>query len=273
MIIIIIIIIIIINENYIACLGQKSYGVQKRSCLLDLPYFDVIVGFPIDYMHNLCLGVGSSITLSMLDSKNHYKSYYLGRIAVAIDQILLEVPYEIPRTVRPLSQVAHWKGSEWRTWMFVAPVVLCDFLPREYLEHFGKLSSAMYVLLGENISIQQLQQTEKSLIEFVCDIYLLYDETFCTYNVHLVSHLCDFVRWYGGLYNTSCFMFESCNWKLMKLFNGTRFVPDQISKHVGDIHYLRTQHEIIFKNSTHEQLHLNLINNEKNVNLSLAQRI
>lgn len=149
------------HENYLTCLNhkEKDYcGVHMRSILLDIPKFDIIKNCPIDYMHCVCLGVVKKFTVNWLDSKNHACAYYLGRQVGLIDNLiaLVKVPYEIPRVVRPLTQLALWKANEWRSWIFLAPVVLKDHLPKEYLKHFSMLSNAMFILLNDNISEEQL---------------------------------------------------------------------------------------------------------------------
>ncbi len=208
------------KANYMECLEQRNnYGVLNRSCLLDIPYFDIIWGCPVDYMHGICLGVVKYVTLQMLDTTNRTRDFYIGGNVVLIDKALasVKVPWEIPRVVRPLSQVSLWKANEYRTWLFVAPIVLQGYLPKRYLDHFSKLSSAVYILLCENISSENLLRAETLLLEYVCDTYALYGESFCTYNLHLLTHLGDCVRHFGSLHHANCFMFEAKNVQLAKL--------------------------------------------------------
>lgn len=256
------------KESYEACLKVKNtgnnFGVKSRSFLMDIPHFDIIKSCPVDYMHNMCSGVGKFFAVQWLDSKNHSKPYYLGLQIAEIDIILesVAVPNEIPRTIRSLKLHPLWKANEWRTWVLIAPVVLRDCLPTQYLQHFAKFSSAFFILLSSSISSTDLKSAEKLLVEFVCDTVSLYGVSFCTYNMHLLIHVCDSVRWFGPLWNTSCFMFESTNGKLLNLYRGTRYVPDQLSKSIAEIVWLKEQSKPLFQNSDMQPLFLRMLTSD-----------
>ena len=54
------------------------------------------------------------------------------------------------------------------------------------------------------------------------------DDKNVTMNVHLVSHLADCVQNWGPLWSYTCFVFESMNGHLKKLFHGTRDMTKQV---------------------------------------------
>lgn len=82
--------------------------------------------------------------------------------------------------------------------------------------------------------------------------------------MHLLLHLCDCVKRFGSLQNVSCFMFEAQNGKLIKLFNGTRFIPEQISKRVCDSERLRFKIDVFPEWSSQRQLFLSLLHESHN---------
>ena len=49
-----------------------------------------------------------------------------------------------------------------------------------------------------------------------------------THNVHLISHLMDCVHSWGPLWAYTCFVFETMNGQLKKLFHGTRDMSKQV---------------------------------------------
>ena len=59
--------------------------------------------------------------------------------------------------------------------------------------------------------------------------FVLSDDKNVTMNVHLVSHLADCVRNWGPLWSYTCFVFESMNGHLKKLFHGTRDMTKQVN--------------------------------------------
>ena len=50
-----------------------------------------------------------------------------------------------------------------------------------------------------------------------------------THNVHLISHLVDCVHSWGPLWAYTCFVFETMNGQLKKLFHGTRDMSKQVN--------------------------------------------
>lgn len=71
---------------------------------------------------------------------------------------------------------------------------------------------------------------EQALRKFVRNFEKLYGATNVSFNVHLLMHLAASVRNWGPLWTTSTFPFESFNGTLLKFFNGTTHVSDQVVK-------------------------------------------
>ncbi|XP_062554341.1 uncharacterized protein LOC134219583 [Armigeres subalbatus] len=68
--------------------GKPINGIKGLSVFLSIPYFDIVAGFPPDYMHSVLLGVVRQIWELCTASANHAKPYYVG-------QKLKEVEYRI----------------------------------------------------------------------------------------------------------------------------------------------------------------------------------
>ena len=123
----------------------------------------------------------------------------------------------------------NWKASEFRSFLlFYEPIVLRDILSYEHYAHFVFLSEAIFVLLGESITLRELDHAEKLLLHFCLMFSALYSKGKETINVHSLLHLADDVRNLGPLWTHSCFPFESYNGNLLKLFHGTQNVELQI---------------------------------------------
>ena len=65
----------------------------------------------------------------------------------------------------------------------------------------------------------------------------------CTYNVHMLTHLADTVRYLGPLWGISMFIFEGYNKTIIKSFNGTNHVLSQMSKKLSLRRSLLKLHE------------------------------
>lgn len=65
---------------------QVQSGVKiDPSPLLLLPNFNMVEGFPVDYMHSVCEGVVDRITSLWFDSCNYQEPWYIGRSLPQID--------------------------------------------------------------------------------------------------------------------------------------------------------------------------------------------
>lgn len=83
--------------------------------------------------------------------------------------------------------------------------------------------------MGENITRDQITESEALLTDFVKDMEVYYGEANMSYNVHLCLHLPSVVNW-GPLWAHSAFVFESYNAKLLDMIKSTQGVALQIVK-------------------------------------------
>jgi hypothetical protein len=195
--------------------------------------FDMVRGFTVDYMHCVLLGVVRQLIDLWTDAKYRDCDWHLSAAQVCIiDNALLSIkpPCDIKRFPRSIKLAGKWKASELRSFLlFYSMHVLRDILPDVFLKHWLLMVDAVYYLLRKNISSDDLNACELMLRKFVTDVVRLYGIEHMSYNVHQLSHLVDCVRNCGPLWKTSAFPFESHNQILLKLFCGSRFVPEQIA--------------------------------------------
>ena len=86
------------------------------------------------------------------------------------------------------------------SFFFYRPIVLRDILPDEHYTHFIFLSEAIFILLGESITLHELDHAEKLLQHFYMMFSALYrTEGKETINVHSLLHLADDIRNLGPL--------------------------------------------------------------------------
>lgn len=94
----------------------------------------------------------------------------------------------------------------------------------------AQLIDATHILCSTTISHEKLQEANRLLCSFVDEFEILYGEQRMVFNVHLLAHLADCVRFIGPLYAYSNYNFEDHIGHLVSLHKGTTDVAHQISE-------------------------------------------
>lgn len=204
---------------------KTVFGVKGISILVAIPSFNVIFGCPVDVMHGVFLGVAKTLSELWLDSRNHSKAFYIGNKSAVLDDILENFhPYsETPRYPRQITQRSQWKANEWLNWMcYYSSPSLINILPKRFFDHFQLIVSAITRLLRNDISNATLEECEDDLKAFVSHYQMLYGKKRMVYNVHLLLHIVDCVRFFGPLWTFSLFPYESMNGFLKSCIKGPK---------------------------------------------------
>ena len=215
--------------------GTSCRGVQLASpfLLLNSCGFDIVDSFSVDYMHAVLLGVARQCARFWFDGCFSGEPWYLGRHIKEIDRRLTGIcpPSDVRRLPRPITDRKFWKATEWRAWLlFYSIPVLSDILPLKYLQHWLILVECICVLLASRITFAEIELCKKRLAVFVKNVEVLYGCEHVSYNMHQLLHLPGTVANFGPLWCSSNFTFEDCNGQLLKLFSGTRYVPQQVAR-------------------------------------------
>ncbi|XP_040357221.1 uncharacterized protein LOC121046732 [Ixodes scapularis] len=212
-------------------------GYKGPSPAVNLPHFDLVWGFTVEYMHAVLLGVTRQITELLLSSANSSERYYIGSpcLAAAVDKRLLAIkpPHSFTRLPRSLGTRGNWKASEWRHWLlfYCLPCTLGILHPR-YWSHLAKLVEGVHLLLREELTSSSIDRADALLRAFVASTATLYKDQAMTFNIHQLLHLAEAARQMGPLWGHSAFVFESGNGRLVKLVTGANAVPSQIVERV-----------------------------------------
>ena len=212
--------------------GKAVRGVKGPCWFAGLQYYDIVKGTAVDYMHCVLEGVTKSLLNMWFSPSLKTEPFNVADKVKEVDEKLSKIkpPNDITRCPRKIeTERQYWKASELRSFLlFYGPIVLRSVLPEEYYRHFIFLSEAIFVLLGDSISFEELDHAEKLLQHFCLMFSALYSAGKETINIHSLLHLADDVRNLGPLWTHSCFPFESYNGNLLKLFHGTQNVALQI---------------------------------------------
>lgn len=211
--------------------GYSIMGVNGFSVLSKLPLFNVIDCLVYDVMHAVDLGVMRQLAALWFNTCNNKNPWYIGLSIRQIDAKLshIVVTSNITRLTRGLADRIHWKASEWRNLLLLyGPYIFKDILPARYYKHFMLLSEAMYILNQTHITPMELYHAKSKLKLFVQQFEELYGLTNMSFNVHQLLHAGDCVSRWGPLWGYSAYGFEDLYGKLMRMFNGTQKVSNQI---------------------------------------------
>ena len=158
--------------------------------------------FLIDLMHCVFLGIVKRMLLNL--------KYIKGRSSVDLQNLFDKslVPSYIKRRPRNITEIANWKASEFRFFLIhLVPILKC-IVESDQLICFALLSSAIKIMTSKLISESKIQLCQTLLSKFMELFELVFGLKNCTINYHSIMHLVDQIRSFGGLNNTSVFIFE-----------------------------------------------------------------
>lgn len=180
----------------------------------------LVSNFPIDYMHNVCLGVMKKILTVWISGPLQTRLH--SRIVCEIS-FKRFIPQEFNRKPRALCELQRWKATEYRLFLlYVGPIVLFKKLGLAIYENFMLLHAGITILVSKkHLQKLGLKLADKILMTFVNHRSSIYETSFLAYNVHYLSHITDDVANYGVLDNFSCFPFENFLYRLKRLVKST----------------------------------------------------
>ncbi len=216
-----------------------------------------VQGFPLDYMHMVCLGVVKRI-LHFLKSGPRICKLSSGQIAQISAKLVLlkgKMPREFARQPRSLIELERWKATEFRQFLlYTGPIVLRNVVADKTYQHFLALSIAMSIMLDANTPRRNayLAYAQQLLQHFVNNCKHVYGETFAVYNVHGLLHLHEDINFYGcSLNEISCFPFENFMQRLKKLVRNGNNPVAQVGKRLVELNCGNVQKSYIKPQFTH----------------------
>ncbi|CAG9769997.1 unnamed protein product [Ceutorhynchus assimilis] len=214
------------------------------SPLLNLD-IDMVNIFPIDYMHNVCLGVMKKLLNSWVGGNLNVR--LPTRLVTFISNRLVNcvsfIPGEINRKPRPLSELPKFKATEFRTFLlYTGIVVLKDIVSAPIYNHFLLFHTGIILLMSENnLSREKNCENSKRIFEtFISHGQKLYGPEFPIYNIHVLSHLPDDVLKFGSLDSFSAFPFENYLGNIKSLVRSSTKPLQQICRRIIELESVNT---------------------------------
>jgi hypothetical protein len=210
---------------------------HKVSPFTDLP-IDMIKEFPVDYMHQVCLGVMKRLLLVWIRGPRENKMSAQQIIEVSERLICLRkcIPSVFARKPRSLAEVDYWKATEFRQLLlYTGKFVLKGVLRDDLYDNFMVLSVAMSILVSPTLAQSYIEYASDLLTYFVKQARSLYGPTFLVYNVHSLLHIVEDVKHLGVVDEFSAFPFENHLHKIKKLVRSGKKPLVQIVKRLSEI--------------------------------------
>ena len=183
------------------------------SPFVSIPDLDMINAFPIDYMHQVLLGVQRrllNIWVKEAKGRGRLPSQKITAVSERLSKLAPNCPKELARKPRSLAHLANYKATEFRSFLlYTGKVVLCDFLSKEKYTHFLCLSVAITILLNTDLAKEYADYAHDLRVYFVTNVKPLYGEQHLVYNIHSLLHLSQQTKIYGNLNLCSAFDFEN----------------------------------------------------------------
>ena len=237
------------------------FTIIGASILLELPYYDLIGDTVIDSMHACWEGVTKQFLRLWFDTSNKEEPYYIVPAKKMVFESRLKnikFPHDFSHPVRSYEKDgAFWKGLtqvfdcdlllsavELKNFaLIIFPSIMSEFLAPVYFKHFMLFSLAMGTVTSRSISPEQLEEARANLLQFVEQAETLYSRVYnfvwlnstnilkevMSFNLHLMTHLCDCIQRFGPTWTHSNFPFESFNKELLGNCHGTRYYLEQIA--------------------------------------------
>lgn len=172
-----------------------------------------VTGFPLEYMHLVCLGVVKRLLCFLKKGPPACRLSHAQIRAISTQLVFLsgKLPSEFARRPRPLTELDQWKATELRQFLlYTGPVVLKKVLHKKVYEHFLCLTVAVSILLdsSEKKRAAYMKYATDLLSSFVDRCKRIYTPAFVVYNVHGLRDLSDDSRYYQcSLNDISAFSF------------------------------------------------------------------
>lgn len=215
-----------------AVMGVKGHSIFTKL----LNSFDLVRSFAIGWMHSVCLGVVKYIMQMLLSEGNKDRVFYIGSNKTNLTKKLLSIkpPDIVGRLPRSLEDLKHWKATELKNWLlhYSVAVFRGSMQPLDFF-HWTLLVGGTGILCSDSISKQDLENADSMLQDFVLLMGMIYVQTKCTMNVHLLLHFAYYVTRRGPLWSYSCFAFESMNAFIKPLVHGKDHAMEQVGAAVG----------------------------------------
>jgi len=263
------------HSSYINKLDEDFHTSNELTRLIELPGFDSINSFSLDYMHLICLGVMKKLlflwTKGPLNVRLRSKS--VDDLSSSLLSLKNCITSDFVRSVRSMKELSRFKATEFRTIvLYVGQIVFKNVISKKCYEHFMTLNISMLILLSPDKST--LVDYARDLLNyFVKRFGEIYGSYHMSHNIHGLLHLCDDYDLYGPLDNCSTFVFENYLKELKSLLRKHEKPLAQIINRLAEKDNITAMQEISEITHRHDKLSQDIILKQTHTNGPLIENI
>lgn len=244
------------HQAYINCVDDDFQTSQTLSVLNQLPGFDSVKQFSLDYMHLVCLGVMKKLMLLWIQKGPLHvrlNSRKVNELSLSLTSMNLNIASDFTRKSRTINEIHRWKATEFRLFLlYTGPIVLKKIISDECYTNFMALNISMIVLLSPDRS--SLIPYAKYLLDyFVMTFQRIYGKHLLSHNIHGLLHLCDDYQQFGPLDTCSSFLFENYMKKLKSLVRKADQPLQQVINRYSEINSINKNKSFDLMNHTDKQ--------------------
>jgi len=200
---------------------------------------DMITFFPLDFLHQVCLGVMKRLLVCWTAGSKKVKLSSAQKLQInsRLQTFRAIVTTDFNRKPRSLSELAHWKATEFRTFLLYSGYLIMRKIAKDdIVQHFLCLSVAMSILVSEKLSksTDNREYAHRLLLHFVEKAAALYGPEFLVYNVHSLTHFSREAELFGPLDKSSAFIFENFMQQLKKSVKSARNPVLQVARRLQE---------------------------------------
>lgn len=143
----------------------------------------LVSGFPLDFMHLVCLGVMRRLVYLWLKGplSCRLSSRQVNMLSEQLENVRRCTPVEFNRWPRTLKEIDMWKASEFRHFLlYTGHVLLKSFLHAAVYKHFLLLFVGILILSSKKLFATYRDYANNALVLFVQHFRKMYGDTFLT---------------------------------------------------------------------------------------------
>ena len=177
-------------------------------------------------MHNLLLGTANNVTRIWCETGLISRTYF-EKIQNTVNSI--NVPVDVGRIPSKIAlSYSGFTADQRRNWTCIfSSVALKGIIPANHLRCWLLFVKATSILCTRILRVEDLKTADNYLVLFCKEFERLYGARNCTPNMHLHSHLLDYILDYGPVW---CFAFERYNGMLESYPTNSKQIEPQIMR-------------------------------------------